>query len=157
MKLNMIGTMLCVLIICVVSMFVLATQLPEQRRAANNTFPQWAYDGKKIACTSDRDGDPEIYRMNADGSNPVRLTHAPGRDAHPYFSQDGRKIIFQSPRANSEDTNIYVMGADGKHVNRLTNSSFIKMGPVWLPDGKKSLLHQMEMDRVRSTLGMPMG
>jgi Tol biopolymer transport system component len=54
--------------------------------------------------TSDRDGDPKIYVMNADGSSPVRLTHASGRDAHPYFSRDGRRIIFQSPRANGEDS-----------------------------------------------------
>jgi len=49
---------------------------------------------------SDRDGDIEIYVVNADGTHLNRLTHAPGRDAHPAFSRDGRKIAFQSPRGN---------------------------------------------------------
>jgi Tol biopolymer transport system component len=47
-----------------------AAQAQEQRPAPNNMFPQWSHDGKKIAFTSDRDGDPEIYVMNADGANP---------------------------------------------------------------------------------------
>jgi Tol biopolymer transport system component len=63
-------------------------QAQAQRLQGNNMFPQWSHDGKKIVFTSDRDGDPEIYTMNADGSNPVRVTYAPGRDAHPYFSRD---------------------------------------------------------------------
>src|SRR3972149_2153381 len=77
--------------------------------AVNDSFPQWSHDGQSIVFTSDRDGNPEIYVMEADGSNPVRLTDAPGRDAHPYYSRDGRRIVFQSPRANRSDTNIYVM------------------------------------------------
>lgn len=42
----------------------LAQQPPAQTRAANNMFPQWSHEGKKIAFTSDRDGDPEIYVIN---------------------------------------------------------------------------------------------
>ena len=57
-------------------------------------------DGKKIVFMSDRDGDIEIYVINADGTHLNRLTQAPGRDAHPAFSRDGRKIAFQSPRGN---------------------------------------------------------
>ena len=83
-------------------------------------FPQLSRDGRRIAFTSDRDGDPEIYVMNHDGSKPVRLTHVRGRDAHPYFSRDGNRIVFQSPRANGVDTNIYVMDADGFNVRQLT-------------------------------------
>ena len=43
----------------------------DTRPASNNAFPRWSQDGKKIVFMSDRDGDPEIYVMNADGSNPV--------------------------------------------------------------------------------------
>jgi Tol biopolymer transport system component len=77
-------------------------------------FPQWSPDGERIVFTSDRDGDPEIYLMNADGSDPVRLTHATGRDAHPCFARDGQRIVFQSPRANER-------------------------GAAWSPDGKRLL------------------
>ena len=41
--------------------------------------------GDKIVFTSTRDGDPEIYVMNIDGSNQTRLTHAKGYDGGPFF------------------------------------------------------------------------
>lgn len=72
--------------------------------------------------------------MNADGSSPIRLTYAPGRDAHPYFSRDGRRIAFQSPRANGEDTNIYVMGSDGSNVVQPTTLKGFAGVPVYSPD-----------------------
>ena len=107
-----------------------------QCSTGNNMFPRWSHDGKKIVFTSDRDGDPEIYSMNADGSNPVRLTRAPGRDAHPFYSRDGRRILFQSPRANGKDTNIYVMNSDGSNVIQLTNLKGFAGVPEYSPDEK---------------------
>jgi TolB protein len=113
--------------------------------ASNNMFPQGSHDGRHIVFTSDRDGDPEIYVMDADGSHPVRLTHAPGRDAHPYFSPDNaaswspdeKRIAFTSDRdGNSE---IYVMGADGGNVRRLTHTRATERAAVWSPDGTKLL------------------
>jgi TolB protein len=74
--------------------------------------------------------------MNADGSNPVRLTQAPGRDAHPHFSRDGRRILFQSPRANSQDTNIYLMNSDGSNAVQLTKLKGFAGVPVYAPDEK---------------------
>ncbi|HEV2750910.1 MAG TPA: DPP IV N-terminal domain-containing protein [Gemmatimonadales bacterium] len=112
--------------------------------ASNNMFPQWSHDGRHIAFTSDRDGDLEIYVMDADASHPVRLTHAPGRDAHPYFSPDDRTIVFQSPRANGRDTNIYVMDADGSHVVRLTDLKGFAGVPVYSPDAKTIALQWRE-------------
>jgi TolB protein len=126
--------------------FVLpATEQSQERRPGqNDMFPQWSHDGGKIVFTSDRDGDPEIYVMNADGSNPVRLTHAPGRDAHPYFSRDGQRILFQSPRANRDDTNIYAMNSDGSNVIRLTNLKGFAGVPAYSPDEKRIVFQWRE-------------
>ena len=74
--------------------------------------------------------------MNADGTSPRRLTHTPGRDAHPFFSRDGKRIVFQSPRANGVDTNIYVMNSDGSNVVKLTNLKGFAGVPVYSPDEK---------------------
>ena len=58
-----------------------------------------------------RDGNGEVYVMNADGSAPENLTRHPANDCHPAWSPDGRRIAFVSRRdGNSE---IYVMNADG--------------------------------------------
>ena len=40
-------------------------------------YPSFSPDGSKIAFSSDRDGNYEIYVMNADGSNQTRLTNNP--------------------------------------------------------------------------------
>ena len=48
----------------------------------------------KIAFTSERDGNPEIYIMNADGSEQTRLTENDVHDSYPSLSPDGSKIAF---------------------------------------------------------------
>lgn len=46
-------------------------------------YPCWSPDGTRIAFASNRDGQWDIYVMNADGSNPQRLTNTPAREWHP--------------------------------------------------------------------------
>lgn len=43
----------------------------------DDMWPAWSPDGRRIVFTSTRDGDPEVYVMNADGSEPRRLTTTP--------------------------------------------------------------------------------
>jgi Tol biopolymer transport system component len=91
----------------------------------------------KIAYTSDRDGNPEIYVMNADGSNQTRLTNGQAGDSDPAFSPDGTKIAFTSDRHASGNKEIYVMNADGSNQTRLTNSPGNNHCPAWSPDGER--------------------
>ena len=97
--------------------------------------PSWSPDGTKIAFETSRDGTArEIYVMNADGSNPTRLTHDPSFDLYPTWSPDGEKIAFVSMRTGNYD--IYVMNADGSEETRLTTSGFVGE-PTWSPDGTR--------------------
>ena len=57
--------------------------------------------------------------MNADGSNPMRLTNDPKSDLLPVWSPDGMKIMFASRRTNKGD--IYMVNADGSNVVQVTN------------------------------------
>ncbi len=50
----------------------------------------------KIAFTSDRDGNSEIYSVNPDGTGTLRLTFDPGADDYPAWSPDGSKIAYLS-------------------------------------------------------------
>ena len=90
----------------------------------------------RIVFTSLRDGNAEIYVMDADGGNQVNLTNHPAHDAGPDWSPDGTKIAFESDR-NGDRTQIYVMAADGKNVIRLTDGPRGKSHPDWSPDGDK--------------------
>jgi Tol biopolymer transport system component len=91
----------------------------------------------KIAFVSDRDGNPEIYVMDADGSNQMRLTNnfSEMKDDFPNWSPDGKKIAFVSNRDGNPE--IYVMDADGRHQTNLTKSEMGDFYPVWSPDGRK--------------------
>ena len=71
--------------------------------------PSWSSDGGRIAFDSLRDGNGEIYVMNADGSGQTRLTDDPGFDGSPSWSPDGSRIAFQSFRDGDANPEIYVM------------------------------------------------
>jgi Tol biopolymer transport system component len=85
----------------------------------------------KIAFTSDRDGNLEIYVMNADGSNQIRLTNNPAWNAEPCFSPEGTMIAFTSYYQGMIE--IFVMNADGSNQTRLTNNPAMDMEPSWGP------------------------
>ena len=90
----------------------------------------------RIAFFSDRDGDAEIYMMNADGASLVRLTESNGVDLPSSWSPDGRKLAFVSERSGSY--NIYVMSVDGSEPTmQLTHDSEGAGAPSWSPDGRR--------------------
>jgi hypothetical protein len=88
----------------------------------------------RIAFVSDRDGDNEIYVMNADGSGQTNLTNDNANDWGPAWSPDGQRIAFTSDRDG--DNEIYVMNADGSEQTRLTDHWDHVWGPSWSPDGQ---------------------
>jgi TolB protein len=104
------------------------------------TAPPTAGLSGKIAFTSTRDGNAEIYVMNADGSNQTRLTNNAASDSQPSFCADGSKIAFTSTRDGKAE--IYVMNSDGSGQTRLTTSYTgytvdLTSDPAFSPDGTK--------------------
>jgi Zn finger protein HypA/HybF involved in hydrogenase expression len=96
-----------------------------------------------IAFVSDRDGNYEIYVMNADGSQPKNLTQNPADDFSPAWSPDGRYIAFFSERDGNYE--IYVMNADGSQPKNLTQNLAADYSPAWSPDGQH-IAFQTERD-----------
>ena len=92
-------------------------------------------DGSKIAFTTDRDGQTQIYVMKPDGSEQKRLHVSQSNDEEPAWSPDGKWIAFRSDR-DGKRSQLYVMKADGSDPRRLTNvESGGTMEPSWSPDG----------------------
>ena len=120
---------------------------PTRPRAATPTKPPTPEPAKagtphpsspadpKLAFHTDRDGNNEIYVMDADGSDPTNLTNHPANDASPAWSPDGQRIAFQSDRNGVP--NLYIMRADGSDVIRLTDSAISNVNPAWAPDGSR--------------------
>ena len=99
-------------------------------RALAGTVP-----GHKIAFESKRTGNWEIYVMNPDGTEQVRLTHTGAENRAPFWSPDGQRIAFVSDRDKNRE--VYLMNADGSNQLNLTRSGGEDFSPSWSPDGKK--------------------
>ena len=89
----------------------------------------------RIAFQSNRDGDHEIYVMDADGSNQTNLTNNPAHDYAPAWSPDGTKIAFYRNPGGNDD--VYVMNADGTAQTNLTARPGVDATPDWSPDGAR--------------------
>jgi Tol biopolymer transport system component len=111
--------------------------LGELRRATPDTGQASdaaiAPDGSRIAFVSNRDGNPEIYVMDADGANIVRVTDDPHADARPVFTADGTGLLFESQRSGKSQ--IYTAALDGSNLQALTTDS-VNMTPTISPDGR---------------------
>ena len=108
-----------------------------------------------IVFTSVRDGDMEIYTMKADGSDVKRLTNRPGPDGGPFFSWDGKSIVFRGRQlaAGQElddyrallkeglwrptQLELFVMDRDGPNLRQVTKLGGANFAPSWHPDGKR--------------------
>ena len=107
--------------------------------ASNDWEPAWSPDGNWIAFASQRDGNPEIYLMGADGSHVRRLTNHPEEDWQPNWSPDGTKLAFTSGRDG--DWEIYLMDmsdpktATDSNLLQLTDNDVRDSHAAWSPDG----------------------
>jgi Tol biopolymer transport system component len=86
------------------------------------------------------DADPayfgELYIMNADGSGVRRLTHTPGYDGGPFFSPDGKRIVWRRFDESGAVADIYTMKLDGSDVRRVTDFQSMSWAPYYHPSAK---------------------
>jgi TolB protein len=97
-----------------------------------------AFHGNKMAVVLSKDGNPEIYVGNADGSGLTRLTNSGSIDVSPSWSPDGSKIAFVSDRHGSPQ--IFVMGAGGGGARRVTYKGAYNQTPSWCPRPGSNLI-----------------
>lgn len=100
----------------------------------SNSAPAWSPDGRKLAVVMSKDGNSQIYVVNADGSGgPQRLTNSSGIDTEPRYAPDG-SLYFTSDRGGSPQ--IYRMGAGGGDIQRVTFEGSYNVSPRPSADGK---------------------
>jgi len=116
----------------------------------NDTAPTWSPDGRKLAFVSQRDGNREIYVMDATCDNPdgcsqdaVNVTRHAADDWTPAWSPDGSQLAFSSLRDGSWE--IYVLNTaclDAPEtckdtLQQITSDGNLNISPVWSPDGNR--------------------
>jgi Tol biopolymer transport system component len=115
---------------------------------AQDVNPAWSPDGSQLVFASDRDGNADIFVMNADGSNQRNLTRSRFPENYPAWSLNGNWLTFSRFTVNNE---IFIMSVDGKCpaelpqseivettqegncLVNLTKSSDADWSPIWLP------------------------
>jgi TolB protein len=94
-----------------------------------NATPHWL--GEKIVFAGWIEGLFDIFTMNEDGTNIERLTKGQGNNEDPYFSPDGKFIVFSSNRADGRKKDLYTMNRSGGAVRRLTFGMQDCVSPKW--------------------------
>lgn len=112
-------------------------------------------DGQWIALSSMRDAynrplndkekkqletDPsyfaEIYIMKADGSGQTRLTTSPGYDGGPFFTHDGKRIVWRRFDESGLIANVWTMNLDGSDQKQITDFGSMSWAPYEHPSGE---------------------
>jgi TolB protein len=98
----------------------------------------YSADGRQIVFCSKRSGSLELWVMNADGTGPRQLTRTPNcYNGGPFFSPDGKRVIFRSDRKEKDRLQIYVINADGTGERCVADKpTWVCWGPYWHPDGR---------------------
>jgi TolB protein len=104
-----------------------------------NLYPIWSPDGSKLAFYALHNQRWDLYTMNPDGTNPVKLADGVANQAFfvispPSWSPDGNQIVYQSDMDGEVD--IYITDVTGGNQKKLVDTKFIDEGPAWSPNGE---------------------
>jgi TolB protein len=107
---------------------------PAGTAGGSNQSPAWSADGSRIAFSSSRTGNPEIWLADASGGNLHKLTEFKGPNVGPTFNpRTGAQIAWVSGRTGLPQ--IYTMDIDGSNVQRITDGGYA-VSPSWSPNGQ---------------------
>ncbi len=105
---------------------------------ADKLEPNLSADGKRVVfevkTTTAGVDRYDVYVANLDGSGVQNLTNEAFADIDPYWSPDGKQIVFGSDREDNR-TQVWVMNSDGSNKTRLTHGDGFETEPAWSPDG----------------------
>jgi Tol biopolymer transport system component len=106
----------------------------------NADFPVFSPDGQQIVFGIEEGETSNIWLVNADGSKLRQLTNSQGKqNIHPFWSADGKRLLFNSNRKNKDGFALYSMNADGSDQTILSDPNELRTFASWSPDGKKIL------------------
>jgi TolB protein len=100
-----------------------------------NLSPRWSPDGNRIAYTSYRDNNPDLFLLDLRSGRRGPISKTPGLNAAPAWSPDGQWLALA--KSSGGGTNLYIMRADGSGERRLTFGSGISISASFSPNGQQ--------------------
>src|SRR5438445_5692329 len=150
MTMNRILPMLGVVITAGMSLFAALSEVRSDDKSpapSTDLLAELKSYPHKIVYESNRDGNWELYSMNADGSDPVNLTRTPDVDElYPKPSPDGSKICFVADEGKGEAKvrSVYYMNSDGTGRVKVAERG---REPCWSADGKEIAYAKDELEK----------
>jgi len=108
---------------------------PVSRNGSINLSPSFSADGSKVAYTSYRDNNPDLWVTDLRSGRHKKLSARPGINAGAEWSPDGKEIALTLSK--DQDSEIYALGTDGSIVGRLTRNWGIDVSPCYAPSGNQ--------------------
>ncbi len=110
-----------------------AVAFPTGTVGGSNLTPAWASDGSKLAFSSSRSGDSEIWVSDPNGGSARRVTSLKGPNVSPTWNpRTNSQLAFTGGRTG--EPQIYIMEQDGSNVQRITDQGYA-VSPSWHPGG----------------------
>jgi TolB protein len=107
---------------------------PAGTASGSDQSPAWSADGAKVAFSSSRSGEPEIWVADSSGANPRRVTSVSGPNVSPVWNpRTGSELAWVSGRTG--EPQIYTMSQDGSNTQRMTDGGYA-VSPSWSPNGQ---------------------
>ncbi|MGD8623761.1 MAG: hypothetical protein PVF47_14015 [Anaerolineae bacterium] len=95
-------------------------------------YPMWSSDGKQMTFNSQRDGNYEVYIMNADGSNARNISQSPNStEGLADWSPDDRRLVVYSDRSGNKE--IFVLDLASKQWTNISNNPASDEFCTWSP------------------------
>jgi Tol biopolymer transport system component len=124
-------------------LFVRELATGETNRIADGFAPSWSGDGERIAFLSGRDRNgrclfectghaPELYVVDADGSDERRLTETTTQESFAGWTPDGEWVLFSRTRDEQDDDDLYAVREDGECEVQLTDTEASEWSPSWI-------------------------
>ncbi|MDX1389773.1 MAG: hypothetical protein R3344_11325, partial [Acidobacteriota bacterium] len=115
-----------------------ATWADAEQITSDETYIQFidiSPDGERLAVSSDRSGNSDIWILPARGGDMVQITNDPTPDWAPSWSPDGKQIAFYAFRSGNRD--VWVVPSVGGRATQLTTHTARDWFPSWSPDGRE--------------------
>ena len=98
----------------------------------------------------------EIFTCNADGSDMKQITHLGGANWSPFFTHNGKKIIFSSNHASkgTYPFNLFMINADGTGLEQITYDGSFDAFPVFSPNGKQLMFSSNRLNKEKHGINL---
>ena len=113
----------------------------------NDFAPDWSPDGSQIVFLSDRDGAPEVYAMNSDGTQQTDVTGTLPKGqrerGNPHWLPGSVRIAFDADTSSERQYHIFTIALDGRDLQQVTHTSVDVFFPTYSKDGRSMAYGQL--------------